>query len=369
MNIIGKIFSSLLLTAYLAVMLLLLCAAYSDHISPNITVYPAFLGLGFPFILLAAIVMTVVVAMGRHWIALASGLVVMLICAEPIVRYFPVHSGSAPAEAKTIKLLTYNTCGFGQNAARSDGRNILKFIKEQDPDIVCLQEYTMNGRVDGLNERKVRAELRQLPYYYYCPSNSDSGSGLAIFSRYPISKRRSLNYESLYNNSCYCEVDVDGQPITLFNNHLESNQLSMEDREFYNQMLDHLDSDMIKTMRSTLIRKLARAYRVRAQQADTLRSVIDRQTNPVIVCGDFNDTPISYAYRHVRGSDLQDAYRDSGNGFGITYHENKFLFRIDHILYSPQLKASEATVHHVNFSDHYPVTTLLTLPPKPAEEQ
>jgi endonuclease/exonuclease/phosphatase family metal-dependent hydrolase len=368
MYIIGLIFNSLLLTVYTFLLALMALAAYSDHISPQTSVYPSFLGITFPIYLLAVVVVWLLLIVRRRWVAVGLGVIVMLCCGEPIIRYFPLRFASkAPAEAKTLKLLTYNTCGFGQNDSKQNGQKILDFIKEQNPDVVCLQEYAVKYRTDGLTERKIRAELTRLPYYYYCPSNSDSGSGLAVFSRYPISKRRSINYESLYNNSCMCELDVDGQPVTLFNNHLESNQLSKEDKEFYNQMIRHFDSDRIEDIRTTLVRKLARAYRVRAVQVDTLRSIIDRQTNPVIVCGDFNDTPVSYAYRHVRGNDLGDAYRDAGFGLGITYHENKFLFRIDHVLYSPVLKPYEATVHHVDYSDHYPVTVIFKLPDAPSE--
>ena len=80
----------------------------------------------------------------------------------------------------------------------------------------------------------------------------------------------------------------------------------------------------------------------------------------MIVCGDFNDTPISYCYKTIRGN-MKDAFKESGLGFGISYHENKFLFRIDHIFYNNKIESYRAKVHKVTYSDHYPVTVYMKI--------
>lgn len=367
MHFIGKILDGLVLLANLLVLALFTCSAYSDHISPLRSIYPSYLGILFPFFFVAVILFLLYWTIRLKWYALL-GVVAIIGCWEPVTRYMPYHLSREKERAEDIKLLTYNTCGLGQNDSKKNGRAVLDFIKREDPDIVCLQEYTFYKRADGLTEKKIRRILSNYPYYHYNAASKSYTSGLAIFSKYPIRRTQAINYESLYNNSCLYELDVKGSRITVINNHLESNQLSKEDKEFYNEMIRHFDSDKIDEIRTTLVHKLGKAYRVRAVQADTLRNIIDRQTNPVIVCGDFNDTPISYCYKRIRG-DLKDAFRESGFGLGITYHENKFLFRIDHILHSDSFRAYNAKVHHVTYSDHYPVSVFLTFPQKITKEQ
>ena len=362
MHIIGKLFDGLVLIVNLFVLALFVCSSYSDHISPLTSIYPSYLGILFPFFFLAVLLFMVYWVIRMKWYAIVS-LGVILLCWEPVTRYVPYHIGSQPENPSDIKLLTYNTCGLGQSYGNNKGKAILEFINREKPDIVCMQEYTFYKRPDGLTEKKIRKILAEYPYYHYNAASSNYKTGLAVFSKYPIRHAQAINYESLYNNSCLYEVDINGKLVTIINNHLESNQLSKEDKEFYNQMIRHFDSDKIDEIRSTLIHKLGKAYRIRAVQADTLNRIIDRQKNPVIVCGDFNDTPISYCYQTIRGN-LQDAFRDSGFGPGITYHENKFLFRIDHVLYSKQFRAYNAKVHHVDYSDHYPVSVSLSFTEK-----
>lgn len=360
MHFIGKLFDGLVLLINLVVLALFACSCYSDHVSPLQSIYPSFFGILFPFFFLAVILFIVYWVIRLKWYAVIS-VVVILLCWEPVTRYLPYHLMEEKENASDIKLLTYNTCGLGQNASKNKGREMLDFINREDPDIVCLQEYTFFKRPDGLTEKKIRKVLSQYPYYHYNAASNNYKIGLAIFSKYPILRTQAINYESLYNNSCLYELDIKGRKVTVINNHLESNQLSVEDKAFYNEMIRHFDSDKIEELRTTLIHKLAKAYRIRAVQADTLNRIINRQKNPVIVCGDFNDTPISYCYQTIRGN-LKDAFRESGFGPGITYHENKFLFRIDHVLHSIDFRAYNAKVHRVNYSDHYPVTVSLAFP-------
>ena len=105
---------------------------------------------------------------------------------------------------------------------------------------------------------------------------------------------------------------------------------------------------------------MGRGYTKRATQVQQITDYINQQDyDKLIVCGDFNDMPISYAYKKMRGN-LEDAYASTGFGPGITYHEHLFLFRIDYILHSKNLKAYKTTVDRVRYSDHYPVLTYLS---------
>lgn len=96
----------------------------------------------------------------------------------------------------------------------------------------------------------------------------------------------------------------------------------------------------------------------RAEQADLIAKHIKNCNYPVILCGDFNDVPMSYTY-HTIANSLTDAFRKSGNGVGATYTGTYMPFRIDFILYSKGLKAVDYKTGNISLSDHYPVSSTL----------
>ena len=151
-------------------------------------------------------------------------------------------------------------------------------------------------------------------------------------------------------------LNVNNDTLTLINNHLESNKLTKEDRGMYEDMIKDPNAKKVKTGLRQLIRKLAEASAIRAVQADSIaRLVAGYKGGGIIVCGDFNDSPISYTHRVV-GEGLNDAFVESGNGFGISYNQNHFYFRIDNILLSKNLKSYRCTVDNtIKSSDHYPI--------------
>ncbi|MCX6308053.1 MAG: endonuclease/exonuclease/phosphatase family protein, partial [Bacteroidia bacterium] len=94
---------------------------------------------------------------------------------------------------------------------------------------------------------------------------------------------------------------------------------------------------------------------------DAVSKVVHESPYEVLVCGDFNDVPGSYTYRKIR-SDILDSWVEKGNGWGHTFHENFFLFRIDYVLHTPGIRCVKANVDHVHYSDHFPVWANLELP-------
>jgi endonuclease/exonuclease/phosphatase family metal-dependent hydrolase len=88
--------------------------------------------------------------------------------------------------------------------------------------------------------------------------------------------------------------------------------------------------------------------------------MIEQSPYPVIICGDFNDTPSSYTY-HQLSEGLIDAFKESGNGIGHTYGGALPSFRIDYILHDERFKSTRFNTIRSKFSDHYPITTSLKL--------
>jgi endonuclease/exonuclease/phosphatase family metal-dependent hydrolase len=241
---------------------------------------------------------------------------------------------------------------------------IVQYILDADADIVCIQEYGVSAKNDKqyLSHNDILTIFKSFPYIYvepFKPSNPERIYGSAVFSKYPILKTKKIPYDSEYNGSFVAELDVRGKKVTLVNNHLESNKLSYDERTGYYDMTKEINTEKLENFTHMMFKRLTPAYKSRAIQAQLVDKIIRETPNPyIIVCGDFNDTPISYARHKIKG-DLEDAFVNSGSGMGITFNEYRFLFRIDYILYSKNMKAYNCTIGKLRNSDHYPVSTYL----------
>ena len=282
----------------------------------------------------------------------------------PVKRYFPFHSHKDVPREEVLKVLTYNVMAFGyKNHTKIAPNKIIQYIANSDADIVCLQEYATAKSEKSLTASKIYDALSMYPYrsVFYQSSTKFQSFGIAVFSKYPLSNSRMVKYDSDYNGSSVHEVNIKGKKLTLINNHLESFKLTMEDRTRYSSLIKSFSSDGLDDLKGAFEQKLGPAFRIRAKQAEAVSEEIkNAKGDYVLVCGDFNDTPISYAHRTIQG-DLMDAFAESGRGMGITYNQNFFWFRIDNILHSPNMTSMNCSVDKVAYSDHYPLWCYLKL--------
>lgn len=350
----GKIVSYLLLAINAFFVGTLVLSAYSPYLHPKASPLASSLGLAFPVFLAVNLCFTIL-WLFIHYRYAVLPFIGLLVCFPQIRTYIPFNSTTPKLPEGSIKVLSYNVMSFN-NLAKKDGKNpILSYLAESNADIICLQEYNVSGKTKYLTEADIRKALKAYPYRSIrLPKNGETG--LACFSKFPILSVTPVSYESTYNGSMKYVLDVNKDTITLINNHLESNKLTKEDRGMYEDMIKDPNARKVKTGLRQLVRKLAEASVIRASQADSVAKVIEESGYPtVIVCGDFNDGSISYTHR-VLTEHLDDAFTQSGNGLGISYNQNKFYFRIDNILISPDLKAYNCTVDRsIRASDHYPI--------------
>ena len=141
---------------------------------------------------------------------------------------------------------------------------------------------------------------------------------------------------------------------------LQSDNLTKTDRENYKSLVKGEQQDGAKTTVFSLVRKLSAAARVRSTQTDSIMQYIERNKEyPMILCGDFNDSPISYPRREISTA-LTDAYKASGIGPGFSFNRDGMFVRIDHIFCSKHWKPFGATVDRsIKHSDHYPIYAFL----------
>ena len=352
MKYIGRFLGWILLIINLCMVVLLLICAYSPYIDPVAHPVVSCAGLAFPAFLIVNLLFFIFWLVVYRKYALLS-LLGFIGSAGAVRTYMPVNLFASDVPEGAIKVLSYNTMAFEMDRPHTkDNPNpVLEYLGNSNADIICLQEYIVGGR---LKKKDVDYALRDYPYkHYYKVSGSN---GLGCYSRFPILSAQPVEYASRNNGSVAYTIDVKGDTLLVINNHLESNKLTERDKEVYRDMMKDPDKTKVSQGSRLLMGKLAEASAIRAPQADSIaRLIADYKGGGVIVCGDFNDSPISYAHR-VIGEQLDDAFVQSGNGLGISYNQNHFYFRIDHILLSKNLKSYRCTVDNtIKSSDHYPI--------------
>ncbi|WP_132431577.1 endonuclease/exonuclease/phosphatase family protein [Natronoflexus pectinivorans] len=266
---------------------------------------------------------------------------------------------------RPVTIMSYNTRMFDfYKHSGMDGapEAIFEYILRKDPDIICFQEYFTSMRRDEYTPTAIIAKFRKYGYRqvdYLRTHRGNTGYGLAIFSKHPIVNGNAIRFENSLNMASYADINVDGKVIRVFNTHLES--IGFQDHEL--SVLDSLDFRMTDSQRQGLrniSQKITRAFKSRSSQAEFLARHIENSPYPVIVCGDFNDTPVSYVYRTMRGN-LKDAFRESGVGFGGTYNGRLPSFRIDYIFHDPQFESFNFERLPLDYSDHFPIMTTIDL--------
>lgn len=355
---IGKFVTYLILAVNIFFIGMLLLTAYSPYIKPLAHPVESCLGLTFPIFLVINVCFLIFWLIMQKYKLAMFPLVGLLFCYSQIRTYIPLNFHTSNLPEGSFKVLSYNIMGFDGATKKDGGNPILDYLKNSGADILCLQEYQTLESPHHLSQKDVETALKAYPYRNIQIVGSGKGhtNRIACYSKYPILSWRKLKYASEYNGSVAYELNLDGDTVMLINNHLESNKLTKEDKVVYESMLKSPETQKVKSGARLLIRKLAEASAIRAPQADSIAHEIAASPYPyIIVCGDFNDTPISYTHRVIE-QNLNDTFTQSGRGLGISYNQNKFYFRIDNILASKNLKPYNCTVDRsIKESDHYPI--------------
>lgn len=361
-TISSRIARILLLVGTLLVSGAYLLGAYSGYIPPVRWIIPAFLGLFFPALLVAQIGVTIfwLLAWDKRRLLLVAA--VWLISLPQLLVYFPISRAekSLGTEEESLRILSYNVCAFGFKPHTKTSPNAtLQYIKSSGADIVCIQEAMLNQNPwAGVVSKTLRSYLDEdYPYINVIRVNR-GGSTLALLSKYPIKEAKEIPLPSWVNGAVAYKVDIRGKETLVINVHLESFRLHRVDGEDYLRLAKEGDAIRLK---DALRAKLSPTFRSHNIQANIIHDLIQRYgSGRVIVCGDFNDTPLSYA-RYKIGEGLEDAFVSKGNGLGITFHTRPFFVRIDHILFGPAFRALRCEVDKTaSESDHYPIEAVLT---------
>jgi endonuclease/exonuclease/phosphatase family metal-dependent hydrolase len=363
----------ILILNILAVLGLLLSYAAS-YISPAHYWIFAFFGLAYPYLLLLNLIFVVIWLLFWKRIIWISIIVILLGYNHlfSLIQFRKASSKNIPAGS--IKVLSYNVHSLYEihqpnERGKAKGRMLSKvtdFLVQQNPDILCIQEFFLRSE-DSL--KVLEKFTNGLHTHYYSIKNylENNGKGnifaIATFSRYPIIGLGHLRTNKHNIFAIYTDLLIEKDTVRVYNIHLESIRFGKYDYTFYAQITDQAkDPDEnfdLSQGAINIFSKLKKAFIIRANQVDVLKENIKHSPYPVIISGDFNDTPASYTY-HEMTTGLHDSFRNAGTGFmGSTYGGDFPSFRIDYILYDDSFTGYCYSKNSFNLSDHYPIQVFL----------
>lgn len=318
-----------------SVLLLLSCFFY--HVSFPFLPGADALSIAVPGLILGNLFFGVVWALGRKSAAVAplSGLL-----AAGVSFGLPWGFGSQGSVPSTagLTVMSYNVRGFNATRhfePRDAGEQIVALVKEEDPAVICFQEYN-------------RTYDRDFEYYrdWFITPAASGKTSQAIYSKYPIVKVGSIPFPGSNNNAIFADILYQRDTLRIYNVHMQSYKISSRGFLLRNYGLDFL-------MR---LNGVAAKHR---EQAALVRDHMMASPYPSILCGDFNATAYSRPYRII-SKGLQDSFREAGSGWGTTYYLNQILpYRIDFILASRDFQVLVHRNIHVLLSDHLPVMATL----------
>ncbi len=344
---------------------LLIISYLSIFISPEISGIVALIGLAFPLLILINFTFIIYRIIRFYKKMLIVNILVFFIGLSYLSDFIQIKL-SANNEDKTeaIKFITYNVRQFNYNVDldKVTAKNMfMKFFKKEKPDILCIQEFYTRKKGSLNNQKYLQDSVFKSYYFYFQPIKPDSWGeyGISIISKYPIINKYAIFYKGSSNLSIYADILINGDTVRVINNHLESIRFAKEDYKFVDNINLDIDSTKIHEAKN-IVSRLIKAFKYRAIQADSISNVINKTKHKLIVCGDFNDTPISYTYHQI-SKKLKDSFIEAGVGIGNTYNGIFPSYRIDYILHSKDIRCIDYKTYKQGYSDHFPVVAYLKI--------
>lgn len=312
----------------------------ASYIDPTEQSLPQVFGLFMPWLLLLNLVFVLFwSSVRKKWVLLP--LLTLLLGIGQITRFVGFHF-SKQNDPTAILVCSYNSESYNRS-------NHLETFVNQVPelsavDVLCLQEIS-EDHLQGLQQNIT------LP-------NSHFFKGKVILTSHPILAKGHLQFDQSVNGCLWIDMDYNGTIIRVYNVHLHSNQISREAET----IVDNINSN--KAQAWSKIKLMVHNYReagaVRSTQVKEILLHIEQSPHPVILGGDFNDTPFSYTYQQFE-HELQDQFKNNGLGIGTTFAGGLPSLKIDYIFADNNFEGLSHRIVKTKISDHFPLLSYLKL--------
>lgn len=344
---------------------LFLLGCYGGLFNPQYYWPIGFLTLGAFYLLVLLLVFSVFWLFVKPKWALLS-VITIAAAYKPVSNIVPFRFTSSFTTQKkpgALRIMSWNVEHFDILEHKTHPeikQQMLDLIKDNQPDIACYQEMVGSDSIPAAINY-IPAIMQQMPmeYYHYSynPKLDFDGHhhfGIITFSKYPIINRQTVGFYPYDYNSIFQYTDIvkDTDTFRVFNIHLQSLKFSATNLKFIDNPEMKSEED-VKASKN-LVYKLKIGFLKRKTQSERIKEEMDKSPYPVIVCGDFNDVPNSYAYTTI-GKGLKNAFAEKGAGIGRTFTGISPTLRIDNIFVSDNFAVRQFERINKKLSDHFPI--------------
>jgi len=335
--------------AVIALIATILCAI-SPYVSPNFWVWTSFFGLAFWPILFVDIILSLVFLLLKAPKSLIASFLAVVISVPGFMRSYSVEKEGT--ESGNIKLMSYNLAYFSDITDIKRTKDLVKIdviqlINNEKPDIVCFQESGAwsDNKADEFGEK--------IGCKYHCV-NRFSHRGNIIFSRFPLEDDE---YTEIFNASGaagFVKLVKAGSRGTFYlqNTHLQSYSITKEEIDYLGDTKKYVENS---SKGKSVVMKLKDGFEARTYDTKAIVSNLPAKNIPLAICGDFNDTPMSFTYQQLKNAGFEDAFLEVGHGVGITYCGKLPMLRIDYFWHGEGIRMLSFNTVKEKMSDHYPI--------------
>ncbi len=313
----------------------------------------------FPFLSVLTLVMPLFLVLNSlffiYWFLqfkkqmMLSGLV-LLIGITFINKFYKFSATNLPESENDFKVMSYNVRLFNLFKwidVDNVPDKIQDFINSQNPDIICIQEFSSSSE---------KIDLRVYKHKYLLKSGNKIKTAQAIFSKFPIINKGDILFPNSNNNAIFTDIKKGKDTIRVYNIHLESLKISPDVTEINDDV-----NEINQSKTEKIIKRISSAFEAQQIQSDLIKAHKESCKFPIIICGDMNNSAYSYVYRNIRGK-LNDAFEEAGEHFGSTYKFKYYPARIDYIFTDKKIKVKNfSNFSDFKFSDHTPIVSRLEI--------
>ena len=310
---------------------------------PNVK--PTLFSYSSIFSLFTPIIISLNILFMFFWIAKLKkqfllSLIVLILGNDSLKSFVNFSNNSKFIADNEFSIISYNVRLFNlYNWIEKDNITIeiKEFLKNKNADVICLQEY-----------QNTNFNLDNYEYHYEKLRGGNLKYGQAIFSKYPIVNKGSIDFNSPSNNAIFSDIKISNDTIRIYNIHLESFSFEKE-----------IELSELNKNNEEIMNDLSKTFIIQQKQVELIKKSVKKSPYKVILSGDFNNTAFSYIYKEL-SRDFNDSFKEKGNGFGITFNYNFIPLRIDFILSDKVFKINKFKTYNINFSDHEPIFSQFT---------